>query len=67
MKTAIKYFFLILVPVLATTSCKKDTNDDTTPGDTPGGGKPPVENKYNNMLEVKAPVQKVLQSMSITI
>lgn len=55
MKNAIKYLLVLLVPVVATTACKKDTSDAE---DTPGGGKPPVANAYNNVVETKSPIQK---------
>lgn len=53
MKNLSKYLLVMLVPVVAATSCKKDTEEST-----PDGPGKPAENAYNNKVETKSPIQK---------
>ena len=58
MKNAIKVLLVLIVPVMAATSCKKDINEDEAAKPDGGGAKPVVVNAYNNVVETKSPVQK---------
>lgn len=61
MKNAIKILLMLLVPVMAATSCKKDASDPGEDGaGNPGTKPPPTENKYNNVVETKQPIQKAV-------
>ncbi|WP_276484525.1 hypothetical protein [Paraflavitalea pollutisoli] len=66
MKNAIKFLLILLVPIVTATSCKKDSGTpiEETPEKpatgNPGTKPPPVENKYNNVVETKLPNQKAL-------